>query len=289
MTPSRTSASRQLPTFIIIGAMKAGTTSLLAYLGSHPDVFVTNPKEPRFFGSGDDGNWARGVGWYRQLFVGGEAVTARGEASPGYSMAPHVPHVPERIAGIVPDVKLIYLLRNPVERIRSAYLMRRSRGVELLTLRDAIDAKPKYLDSSRYAYQLERYLDWFPPEQILTVSSERLGTNRVATLRQVCEFVGVDPDAEMVGIDRELNRGIDKRVPVPLYQTMSAPFRASGVDRIVPQRVKRRIRRAMSRQPSPDQFDVPADVAERIWSELAPDLARLRKLVGAEFDLWGRA
>lgn len=133
--------NRELPTFIVVGAMKAGTTSLAAYLGSHPEVFVTTPKEARFFGSSSDENWPRGLGWYRQLFTSSAGARARGEASPGYTMAPHVPHVPERIASVVPDVRLVYLLRNPVGRIRSAYIDRSSRGVESMPLREALHAK----------------------------------------------------------------------------------------------------------------------------------------------------
>jgi len=278
-----------LPTFIVIGAMKAGTTSLAAYLGTHPDVFVTNPKEARFFGSGDDRNWKRGLAWYQQLFASADAAKARGEASPGYTMAPHVSHVPERIAAVVPDVKLIYLLRNPVERIRSAYLDRAARGVEVLPLRAALDEKPRYLDASRYAYQLECYLEHFAREQILVVSSERLRDERRDVLHDVLEFIGVDPNVELASTELELNRGSEKRVPVRLYQTLSAPFRRTGMTRVIPSRFKRRARRTFSRPPPPDYLEMSSDLAEVIWSELAPDLSRLRELVGPDFDLWGRA
>lgn len=135
----------------------------------HPDIFVTDPKEAQFFGSGNDHNWSRGLGRHQQLFAGSDTAKARGEASPGYTLAPHIPHVPERIASVVPEAKLVYLLRNPVDRIRSAYLDRASRGVEILSLPAALEAKPRYLDASRYAYQLERYLEHFPREQTLAV------------------------------------------------------------------------------------------------------------------------
>src|SRR4029079_2322923 len=104
-----------LPTFIVIGAMKAGTTSLARYLGEHPDVFVCSPKEPQFFI--ESGTWDRGVAWYRELFAGGRDSIARGEASTDYSKLPRHGGVVDRIAEVAPEARIVYLVRDPIERI----------------------------------------------------------------------------------------------------------------------------------------------------------------------------
>src|SRR5438045_1060522 len=117
MSTTAGSSDPSLPTFIMIGSMKSGTTSLASYLGAQPDVFMTTPKEPRYFC--DPRNFQRGVEWYRALFAGGVAASVRGEASTHYSRAMEYPGVPQRMAHLVPDVQLLYLLRDPIERIVS--------------------------------------------------------------------------------------------------------------------------------------------------------------------------
>src|SRR5438477_619745 len=97
-----------LPTFVVIGAMKAGTVSLRHYLDEHPDVFLGRGGkfgEPNFFIA--EGNWPRGRGWYESLFDGAGIAAAIGECSPSYTMAPAFRGVPERMAQLVPDPRLV--------------------------------------------------------------------------------------------------------------------------------------------------------------------------------------
>src|SRR5919106_4193832 len=98
-----------LPTFVIIGAQKCGTTALHSYLSRHPEVSMSRPKELDFFVEG--ANWEKGVDWYRSRFDG--AAKARGESSPNYTAHPMLAGVPERMAELVPDAKLIFMVRDP--------------------------------------------------------------------------------------------------------------------------------------------------------------------------------
>ncbi len=270
-----------LPNFIVIGAGKAGTRSLAAYLGAHPDVFVTNPKEPAFFSR----KWHKGLDWYRSLFTGANGLSARGEASTSYTVAALYPDVPERIASVVPDARMIYLVRNPVERIRSHYIM----SVELTREeRDlcAILDEPLYLDASRYGHQLDRYLQYFARGQILVLSSEELRTNRRAALRTVFDFIEVEPYVVVRGLDQELNRSADVRRPGPIVEGTARALRWTGALRMFSAGTKRWVRSRLGHRVD---VDVPPDLELEIWDRLAPDLRRLREIVGPEFDLWGHA
>ena len=184
----------RLPDFIIVGATKAGTTSLDFYLSLHPEIHMARPKESLFFIDAPEplGRWGNGIDWYRGLFRSEKRIC--GEASPAYTHAPALPGVPERMSRIVPEAKLIYLVREPMERLKSHFLMQCRWHGEKLGLADFLAANPesRCLLASDYGSQLQAYLNWFPLEQILLVESEELARNRSATLRRIFEFLGVD-------------------------------------------------------------------------------------------------
>jgi hypothetical protein len=229
-----TSGARMLPSFLIIGAQRAGTTSLFAYVGRHPDVELPRDadaslhwvKELHFF---DDNYW-RGTDWYRAFFplvLRQRAARLRGrnlvcgEATPYYLFHPAVP---ERVAATLPDVRLIALLRNPVERAYSHYQHSRKLKVEKLSFEEAVEAEAAriggleeelkkdqpgttakghrahhhhlhraYVTRSLYADQLERWLEHFPREQLLVVRSEDFLVQPDETFAQVFGFLGVRP------------------------------------------------------------------------------------------------
>ncbi len=213
-----TSWARPGPTFVVIGAPKSGTTSLLAYLATHPEVGVSVRKEVRFF----DFNYARGQGWYRAHFPSAvfwlrvRLRTGRwpmvGEATPYYFAHPHAPL---RVRRFDSRLKLILLLREPAARAYSHYLHARRGGYEQLSFQDAIDAEPGrlqpelerlrtdeqyislshfrlgYLDGSRYGEQLTRWLAAFPREQIMVVKAERLFRQPAAVMAEIGGFLGL--------------------------------------------------------------------------------------------------
>jgi hypothetical protein len=111
-----------LPTFLGIGTVKGGSSSMYYYLKAHPMIFMSEPKELQFFVA--ELNWDRGLEWYERHFAGAEAFAAAGEFSPGYTQHPHLSGVPKRIASVLPDVRLVYFVRDPIERMRSHYQAR---------------------------------------------------------------------------------------------------------------------------------------------------------------------
>ena len=213
-----TSGLRLRPTFLILGAQKAGTTSLHRYLTEHPAVLRASPKEVRYFST----NYARGERWYRAQFplVTRRAPTrlrtgaqpAIGEASPQYLFHPFAP---ERVQAYDPGMKLIAILRDPVERAYSQYQMQLRWGYEHGTFEEALDREEaeleaelatlssdpasystlanriSYVARGRYAEQLERWLAIFPREQLLLVLSEELFGRPEDVMTSVCAFLDI--------------------------------------------------------------------------------------------------
>ena len=182
--------SAGLPNLIVIGAQKCGTSGLHYYLGLHPEVSTSDPKELNFFIA--ERNWPRGLDWYGGRFD--PEAPVRVDASPNYTAYPQHKGVPERMADVIPEARLIYIVRDPIDRIAAHWVHNYSKGRHHGDVADTI-LKPKtsYIDRSRYAMQLERFLAVFPREQVLVLENEDLRVRRTETLRSVFEFAGADP------------------------------------------------------------------------------------------------
>ena len=202
-----------LPTFLILGAAKSGTTSLNAYLQQHPQVFMTPTKETYFFMTDGVRPDFQGpheyanqhaiykLEDYRSQFSAANGALARGEACPAYL---YDKRAPERIKALVPDVKLIAILRQPVDRAHSGYMHMVRGGHE--TARDFRDALGQeesriaarwgymwhYQRVGRYLPQLQRYADLFPSSQIRVYLHEELESEPAAVVRDIFGFLGID-------------------------------------------------------------------------------------------------
>jgi len=276
--------------------MKAGTTSLYHYLKVHPQVAMPRYKAPEFFVA--EANWHRGVEWYRRQFppVGPE-VLAIGEASNAYSKYPRFRGVPKRVASLLPDARLLYVVRDPLSRIRSHYQTRVADGSEAEPFGDAVFTDPIYLDYSRYALQVEQYLEHFPREQLLVVTSEDLRESRDATMRRVYEFIGVDPALVPANMDREFYQTKDRatRSPIPLRLRKGLKRRFPSTRRFkelepdVLGMLRRLARRREQQSVAAMPFTIHEDVRARLIAELEDDVRRLRNYMDPDFDGWGIA
>jgi hypothetical protein len=279
--------TQSLPNFIVIGAMKAGTRSIYEYLRAHPQVFMSVPKELNFFVG--ERAWAQGTSWYASHFESADGFIAVGEASPDYARAPKYAGVPERMHDVVPEVRLVYLVRHPVDRIQSHYQHEVRKGLEQRAADEAVLSDPEYLAPSLYAEQIGRYLDWFPREQLKIIQSEDLRFRRIETLRSLLEFLGVDPEVMPDVIAEEFSRSSDRRVT----RTGLRRWRGSPAVKRVVARAPKAVRRVGSRLSTkasdhPENQMSPAVRAE-LTEMLVPDVARLRKFMGSDFDGWGIA
>jgi hypothetical protein len=182
-----------LPNFLIIGAAKSGTTSLHAYLSAHPDICMSQKKELRFFVPTDRyGRFDNGVDWYKNNF--NRSALLYGESSPQYTVYPKISGVPERIHSVVGYPKLIYILRDPVNRVLSHYVQIVDEYYPVQDFRawlSTITERQSYF-YSLYFFQLSQYLRIFPRSNILVLVSERLAADPQPTLRSVFDFLGVD-------------------------------------------------------------------------------------------------
>jgi hypothetical protein len=264
----RLDAERPLPGLLVIGAQRAGTSSLYKYLEGHPLLLASLRKETEYF----SGHYRRGEAWYRAHFASRarHALLARRHGRPAiaFEATPYYlfhPLAPERAAALTPGAKLVVLLRDPVERAWSHYQHEARRGQEPLSFADALAAEPErlaveeqrladdplskgvrlnrysYAAKGRYAEQLERWLAHFPRSQLLVLRTEDL----FATPRQVLG---------------EIQRFLD----VPEWYP--AEFENHSYPTAVPER-------------SP----VPDEVRERLVAEYAPHNRRLYELVGRDF------
>lgn len=179
-----------LPRFLIIGAAKSGTTTLFKYLSKHPQVFVPKNKEPNFFGM--DENYNKGMEYYASLFAEAQPGQICGEASTDYAKWPKFPEAAARIADRLPQVKLIYIMRNPIDRAYSYYTqVNRFRPVKE-SFEDYICRTTEALDASHYILQIQHYLKFFSRESLLFLLLEDLTQKPDATVKQVCQFIGID-------------------------------------------------------------------------------------------------
>ncbi len=279
-----------LPNFLIIGAMKGGTTSLYEYLRGHPQVFMPDEKELRFF---DGDTWDRGLAWYEGQFAGGAAALAVGEASVGYTMHPHGPDAAARIAEHLPDARLIYVVRHPVDRIRSHYLFNVSLGVERRPIERAVREEPLYVDTSRYATQIDRYLRFFPRERLLVIPSDRLRRDRAGVLRRAYAFLGLDPNWVPGNLEREYLQTAERRIRRPAVDAMRRLGAYRTVARIVPSALKARVWRLVEPAATTRVDHRAGALGEGIRSELEDvlreDVRRLRAYLDDGFDGWGIA
>lgn len=275
----------RLPELMLIGAAKCGTTSLHAYLDTHPDIAMAELKELRFFSDPDCGDW---LGWYQQQFTPDAAVV--GESSTMYTRSPALPGVAERMAATIPDARLVYMVRDPVERAVSSYLEERFQLFEPRTIEAAFadldDPYNPYVSASRYAEQLDHFLAHYPREQVLVLPLSELESQPDATMERVFTFAGVD-STHVVDTGQRLNEGGTKYE----YVGIGARLRHSVAGRVVrrlPDRHRERItsmaRRAMSRPL--ERPELPADLRRRLEEALAPDAARFRELTGLAVEDW---
>ena len=190
------------PDFIIIGAAKSGTTTLYEYLCRHPQIYMSTPKEPDFFSI--DTNYNRGMEWYYSLFEQAKPTQICGEASTTYSRLHQHPETVERIYQTLPHVKLIYIMRHPVDRAYSFYIHRfkgalhKPEHAVSNTFETTIKQQSEFIESSYYLEQIERYLQFFPRKSFLFLLMKDLIEKPNDTLKEILSFIGADTNINLM-------------------------------------------------------------------------------------------
>lgn len=276
-----------LPNLVVIGGLKCGTTSLHHYLNLHPDVAMSRPKELNYFV--EELNWPLGADWYASHFDA--ATPVRGETSPHYTNRPRFEGVAERMRDQLGDPRVIYVVRDPIDRMLSHYVHGVGGGYETRSLSEALgDPESAYVQRSRYFFQLEPYLDELGRERIEIVAREDLLEAREVTLRRVFSFLEVDPSFSSDQFDREWERGSAK--PGGRFRVMDRAVRLPGLraldrnfDRL-PEGMRWLVERAVHRPGAepPSKPRIPDDLRERLREALRDDVAALEDVAGRRFD-----
>lgn len=280
-TPASAPPAGALPNLIVIGAQKCGTSVLHYYMSLHPEISVSRPKELNFFIA--ERNWPKGLDWYQSHFDA--QATVRSEASPNYTAYPQHLDVPERMHSVVPDAKLLYMVRDPLDRIAAHwvhnYAKRREKGDLRATL---LHPNTSYLARSHYHAQVQRFLRFYPRERVLVIEQEELRTRRHETLRRVFEFAGVDADFSDPGFDVERHRTSRKRRTTPLTRLVNRIDRRSG--RVPAARFRAAVGSIIPFGRSIEVPDVRGALPAETLRSLRDDAEQLRELTGLDLAGW---
>jgi Sulfotransferase domain len=284
----RRRAQGALPNLITIGGLKCGTTSLHHYLNLHPEIAMSRPKELNFFVA--ELNWPLGRDWYAGHFDSNSPV--RGESSPHYTNRPAFAGVAERMREVLgSDVRLIYVVRDPIDRMLSHYLHNVGGGYDERPLQEALsDPGSSYVARSRYFFQLEPFLNAFGAVRIQIITREELKGARPEAMRRAFEFLQVDPDFTSEQFQREWETGVaktgsrfrimDRAVRLPWLRAIDRNF-----DRL-PESLRWIVERLVhdpdaGEAPKPE---LPGSLRTRLVELFSEDVARLEELASRRFN-----
>ncbi len=290
-----------LPNFFIVGAAKSGTTSLYHYLDQHPDIFMSKVKEPHYFVDWD--KYVKNLEEYEALFAGWNGERAVGEASTGYL---YDPTTPARIKELVPDAKIIILLRNPADMAFTLWRHMRRLGKrgEHQTFKSALKAenarindpgfKAKNQDSwhgnfyyysrALYHQQVKRYYDTFGKNNVHVIIFEEFAGNSIEKCREVFRYLGVDesfvPSIDRFNVGREVrHRGLQKLISKP-------PERIKALAGFLPGRVRSRIKETLLRINAKKAPTFEPSIKDELLTSYRSDVEKLEKLLGRKLSIW---
>ncbi|MGH0032169.1 MAG: sulfotransferase family protein [Myxococcota bacterium] len=272
-----------LPDFVVIGAMKCGTSSLHEQLALRSGVHMSTPKEPNFFS--DDANHALGLDHYRRCFDGAREEQIVGESSTHYTKLPTHPRSVERLAEVLPDARFVYVVRHPIDRIVSQYVHEWSQREVSGSLEEAVTRHERFVAYSQYARQLEPWIARFGRERILLVGFERMLAEPDAELARVCAFLSdPTPDAPRWQDLPASNVSSERLRRSALRESLLAlrPLRALA-DRL-PAGLRETLKRPwrMDRRP-----ELSPAARAALVERLDPDLARLGGWLGRPLSVAG--
>lgn len=259
------------PDFIIIGAMKCGTSTLHEQLAKQSGLFMTDLKEPNFFSN--DEEYEKGLDWYLSLFSEANEGYICGESSTHYSKLPTYPKTVDRLLQHFPDLKFVYIMRHPIDRLVSQYIHEWTQGIVSSDINQAIADFPELVEYSLYTKQLKPYFKQFGKDKVLPVFFESLISDPQMELERICQFIGYaqkprwnfDLDAQNVSQERmRPSAWRDNLVENPLLATLRRLM--------IPKSVRTWVRAWWTMKKRPELTTENIDKLKAIFD---PDLAQL--------------
>ncbi|PWJ43297.1 sulfotransferase family protein [Sediminitomix flava] len=273
--------------FILIGAMKSGTTSLADNLAVHPQINFSEPKEPHFFCNSD---WRKRLKEYEKCFKLNDQNLLRGEGTTSYAKYPMHPHIVEDLYEYNPNLKIIYLMREPVSRAISHYIHCVLRKFEHeKEINKALLNNSEYVNTGRYYMQIEPYLNVFGRHQVLLLPFEEYIQNSIGTYEKIANFLEIEKDPFLKQKVTHSNRGIglyrdDQRVDKLLTNSSLTKLKD-----LFPQSLRTFVAKSLYQLTRSKVSEVPKvndRVKEYIYRASRGDLNKIEDLLGYRVDSW---
>ncbi|MEM1066055.1 MAG: sulfotransferase domain-containing protein [Pseudomonadota bacterium] len=261
----------RLPDFLIIGAMKSGTTTLYAQLAAQNGVFMPALKEPNFFS--DNAVYSQGLGWYTGLFQDAPEGACLGEASTHYTKLPTYPETVARLANVLPSPKLVYVLRDPVRRAVSQYLHEWSKREVSGDISSAFNENPRLVEYSCYGKQIAPYVEAFGASAVHLTSLERLRASPAEELAAIGAHIRAPEPLEWQSDIAAQNQSGERWRRLPFQRTLvDNPVAEFARRKLIPKSIRTRVREARRVEATPE---LPEPIRTRIERVFIEDRARL--------------
>ena len=281
----------RLPDFLVIGAMKAGSTTLCRDLAESPDVFFPTVKEPHSL-SGAEVETPEGRAGYAALFQKAAAGQLCGEGSTGYTKRPVAPDVAARARRVLgPDARLLYIVRHPIDRLVSHHHHLLREGVVPADINEAVENVRVLRYTSRYAYQLEPWIEAFGADQIRVIVFEEYVRDRSRGVAEACAFLGARPPAAKADLEKVHNAAASTRnapagIRGPLRRMTRSQFYKRAIHPRLPQWLVGGVQSVLYRAKPAEPDPLSAATRAALEQEFAADRAALAAFMGREQPLW---
>ncbi len=249
-------AAGRMPDFLLIGGMKCGSTTLHDYLVEHPQLAEPRYKEPGFFSRPE--RFELGLAWYHDVFAGAQPGQLAFESSTCYSRHPHFGEVAPRIHEHLPDIKLVYIMRHPVDRLYSHYrhamLERHKKGTgPIVSLQAALAETDELFDTGCYLRQIEQFTAHYSRDRFFFLTLDELKTDPDAVLSRLQAFLGIDVKADLSSTLQGASNAIRARAVATSAGSAKERLRRNPMvrlaKRIIPKQARSAIMASLMRSP----------------------------------------
>lgn len=260
--------------FFLVGAMKCGTSTLATQLGKQDGIFMCDPKEPNFFSN--DEKYELGINWYNSLFEPAKSQDLLGEASTHYTKFPTYPETIARLKKQSPNPKIIYLIRDPLERVVSHYIHEWTMNNIHESISETIRTNSKMVDYGRYGYQIEHYVEAFGKNAVLVVALEEMKIEPDAVLTRIGSFLDNKLNLQWDHSIKPQNVSRDRLKQVPFHNLLfNSKLMISMRRKLIPNALRKKVKSAVSMEDRPSLQAGDIAFLKEIYAD---DFSVLRKL-----------
>lgn len=277
------------PNLFLIGSMKSATTSLHNYLDIHPEIFMTKEpwKEPNYFVK--EMNLSKGIEWYLSLFKERNSQRIIGESSTDYTKYPNYTDVYNRLHDFNANAKILYIMRDPIERAISQYWWEVEYSGEGRTMKNGILQNDWIMNTSYYAKQIKPYIDLFGRENIYTLTTEELLEQPHTVMKDIFLWLGVSPDIEFgeenLKVHNKSNDKVNKLIGAGIVSKLKGGYTWDALKRIINPKLRARLLRFFSREVEKDRAGK-AEAVNALRPIMLAQTKELSELLGKQFPEW---